>query len=200
MNLQNKIWFKDIGLPKYFCDIVLKHGLNKEILEGLTQGVEDNPTKKNLIEQKKTIRNSNISWLNDQWIYNEITPFIKDANISSNWNFDVETFQDCQFTIYKNTNFYDWHMDMTSKAHTHGPYVGKLRKLSMSILLNDPSEFEGGNLQFDYKENNNRITEFRFFKQGSCVVFPSFLWHRVTPVTRGVRYSLVIWVLGKPFK
>ena len=85
---------------------------------------------------------------------------------------------------------------------------GKIRKLSVTVSLNDPSEYDGGNLEFDFRNDfdfdRNRkhkikeCTEIR--PRGSIIIFPSFVWHRVNPVTRGTRYSLVMWNLGWPFK
>ena len=88
---------------------------------------------------------------------------------------------------------------------------GKIRKLSMTISLNDGTEYDGGQLQFDYKNvsfdewtnekiESSKVACHQIFKKGSIVVFPSFLWHRVTPVTRGTRYSLVAWNWGWPFQ
>jgi PKHD-type hydroxylase len=75
----------------------------------------------------------------------------------------------------------------------------------MSILLNDGSEFKGGNLEFDFRDTNDikdnkPLTFLNARKKGTLVVFPSFIWHRVTPVTFGTRYSLVMWSLGKPYR
>ena len=77
----------------------------------------------------------------------------------------------------------------------------------MTISLSDPSEYEGGNLEFDFrnqvdweldkKAKIHSCDEIR--PRGSIIIFPSFVWHRVAPVTRGTRYSLVLWSLGDPF-
>lgn len=79
---------------------------------------------------------------------------------------------------------------------------GKTRKLSVTISLNDPNEYEGGNLQFDLgphrPDRYHTCTEIR--PKGSVIVFPSHVHHQVTPVTSGTRYSLVCWNLGPPFK
>jgi hypothetical protein len=85
---------------------------------------------------------------------------------------------------------------------------GKIRKLSMTCQLTDGSEYSGGELQFDCRnydphmrdEDRHLITVKEILPKGSIVVFPSFVWHRVQPVTRGTRYSLVVWNLGYPFK
>jgi PKHD-type hydroxylase len=80
--------------------------------------------------------------------------------------------------------------------------IGKIRKISVTISLNDPSEYDGGNLEFDLgphrPDRYHTCTEIR--PKGSIIVFPSHVHHQVTPVTRGTRYSLVCWSLGAPFK
>lgn len=82
-------------------------------------------------------------------------------------------------------------------------YIGKIRKLSVTISLSDPKDYDGGNLKFDFGPHAEKQ---RFFTceeirpKGSVIVFPSHIYHQVTPVTRGTRYSLVAWNLGKPFK
>ena len=80
--------------------------------------------------------------------------------------------------------------------------VGKIRKLSVTISLNDPKEYTGGNLRFDLgthrTDRYHLCTEIR--PQGSIIVFPSHIQHQVTPVKTGTRYSLVAWNLGAPFR
>jgi PKHD-type hydroxylase len=82
----------------------------------------------------------------------------------------------------------------------HGQ-MGKIRKLSVTINLTNPKHYKGGNLKFDLGPHTDKrfhtCTEIR--PRGSIIVFPSHLFHQVTPVTEGTRYSLVIWSLGRPF-
>lgn len=90
-----------------------------------------------------------------------------------------------------------------NQSTTENPnLVGKIRKLSVTVSLNDPSEYKGGNLKFDLgphgKNRYHTCTEIR--PRGSIIVFPSHIYHQVTPVTKGTRYSLVAWNLGKPFR
>ena len=81
-------------------------------------------------------------------------------------------------------------------------YINRIRKLSVTVNLNSGEEYDGGNLKFDYgphaHERFAELTQARV--QGSVIVFPSYQYHCVTPVTRGTRYSLVLWSLGAPFK
>ena len=154
--------------------------------------------------QKK--RDSNIVWMNDRWIYKEIQPYVHQANKNAGWNFDWDFSESCQFTIYKKGQYYDWHCDSWDKPYVEeGPTKGKIRKLSVTVSLTDPKEYKGGELEFDLrnldpdkKPNIRACTE--ILPKGSLVVFPSFVWHRVKPVTKGVRHSLVIWNLGYPFR
>ena len=96
-----------------------------------------------------------------------------------------------QFTEYPKGGFYDWHMD----AEVNCQFEPPVRKLSMTILLSNPSEFEGGALEFMTEGNTppNLI-------QGQAIFFCSLLRHRVNKVKKGVRRSLVMWFGGTPFK
>lgn len=103
------------------------------------------------------------------------------------------------------TPYLDQYGEMVPDDHhltTNPNFIGKIRKLSCTISLNDPSEYDGGNLKFDLGPHRTdryyECTEIR--KRGSIIVFPSHLYHQVTPVTRGTRYSLVCWNLGNPFR
>jgi len=96
-----------------------------------------------------------------------------------------------QFTEYPKGGFYDWHMD----ADTSGKFEPPVRKISMTILLSDPSEFEGGGLEFGSKGvKPSQLV------QGQAVYFCSFIRHRVAKVKKGIRRSLVMWFGGPPFK
>ena len=95
-----------------------------------------------------------------------------------------------QFTHYPVGGFYDWHMD----NEILGKHQPPVRKISMTLLLSDPSTFDGGELEFMHKGKKAKL------KQGQAIFFASWLQHRVKPVTRGERSSLVMWFGGPPFK
>ena len=138
-------------------------------------------------------RTTTISWIpfkEMQPMYSDINNFIQKANLNHFGFGDVRITEQAQFTEYPEGGFYDWHMD-TDVNMQHEPPV---RKISMTLLLNDPSEFEGGDLEL------MAPGKFAELKQGHAIIFASFLNHRVAPVTRGVRQSLVMWFGGKPFK
>ena len=102
----------------------------------------------------------------------------------------------------------DWHCDSWNKPYEKGNTKGKIRKLSMTCQLTDGSEYDGGELEFDFRQYEPPMRDEsihlkqakEILAKGSIIVFPSFVWHRVKPVTKGVRYSLVMWNLGYPFK
>ena len=83
-----------------------------------------------------------------------------------------------------------------------------IRKLSVTCQLTDGSEYKGGELEFDFRNYDPQMRDetkhlrkaTEILPRGSVIVFPSFLWHRVKPVTKGVRYSLVLWNVGYPYK
>jgi PKHD-type hydroxylase len=226
----------DLGLTK--MDETLKEG---KPIYGRTGGrVEKqsmpnaNPQNERTLEEIKAtnesvyIRDSKISWLNDQWIYDLVWPLIKEANIKAGWNWDIDYAESLQFSVYDNDQFYGWHSDgdsdhngkyrryifgITGNAKNHeelprgyatdSRYIGKIRKISMTVNLDSPNSYEGGNLKFDFGphsqgERFHECDEIR--PQGSMIVFPSFTPHCVTPVTKGTRHSLVMWCLGSPFR
>ena len=123
-------------------------------------------------------------------LYKTLDSFIQKANFNHFGFEDVRITENAQFTEYPEGGFYDWHMDCDVNM-AHEPPV---RKISMTLLLNHPSEFEGGHLELMAPGRYKELT------QGSAVCFASFLNHRVNKVTRGVRQSLVVWFGGKPFK
>ena len=210
MNISNYYWYFKSAIPPKICDDIIKYGLSKSEAMARTGGYENRDLSKNEIKNIKRKRNSDLVWLNDTWIYKELQPYIHIANKKAGWNFDWDRSEACQFTKYKLNQFYDWHSDSWDKAY-HKPDTldhGKIRKLSMTCQLTDGSEYEGGELEFDFRNYNPHMRkESKHLKQakeilpkGSIIVFPSFVWHRVKPVTKGTRYSLVMWNLGYPFK
>lgn len=96
-----------------------------------------------------------------------------------------------QFTEYPKGGFYDWHMDAEVNCRFEPP----VRKISMTVLLSHPSEFEGGDLEF--MTEGNKPPQ---LLQGQAIFFCSLLRHRVAKVKKGVRRSLVMWFGGPPFK
>jgi len=143
------------------------------------------------VDTKK--RTTTISWIpfkEMQPMYNQINEFIQKANRNHFGFGDIQITEQAQFTEYPEGGFYDWHMD-TDVNMKHEPPV---RKISMTLLLSPENQFEGGDLELMAPGKRVKL------KQGHAIIFASFLNHRVAPVIRGVRQSLVMWFGGKPFK
>ncbi len=121
----------------------------------------------------------------------------------SGWNYDIEFIESIQLSHYFEGHFYDWHVDsfVNPAIENNKPYN---RKVSLTVFLNNPDEYEGGEFDLETRGPNTDWSKERFDKfklpKGSVIVFPSHMWHRVRPVTSGVRKSLVIWIQGPPFK
>ncbi len=123
-------------------------------------------------------------------LYKTLDSFIQKANLN-HFGFDnVRITEQAQFTEYPVGGFYDWHMDCDTNM-AHEPPV---RKISMTLLLNNPSDFEGGDLELGGPASYKKL------EQGHATCFASFINHRVRPVTKGVRQSLVVWFGGTPFR
>jgi len=129
---------------------------------------------------------------NQSFVYDAIWPVMQDANRHAEWGFEIDSAEYYQISKYEVGDFYTTHIDSLGTQGT--AYIdktpglefldGKTRKLSMSLILND--DYEGGHLDvFQVGRMNSR--------KGSLIFFPSFLPHEVTPITKGTRYSLVMW-------
>jgi PKHD-type hydroxylase len=139
------------------------------------------------------VRKSNIKWIphdeNSLWLYDRIQTMVLEAN--EIWQFQLNSIIDSiQYTeYYDNGGHYGWHMDI-------GPHPINHRKISITIQLSNPDEYEGGDLEL--WTGIGQVLAPR--SQGCAVLFPSFIQHRVTPVTKGTRKSLVLWVGGGSYK
>jgi PKHD-type hydroxylase len=123
-----------------------------------------------------------------QWLFRRITDIVNGAN-AQHFGFDltdlIEGFQLSRYVAP--SGHYGWHVDLTHR--------NLIRKLSLSVQLSDGDEYEGGDLELS---STSRIVAPR--QIGTAILFPSWTSHRVTPVTEGVRHSLVSWVTGPPFR
>ena len=143
------------------------------------------------------IRRTDVAWLglnsDTAWLWEKITDVI--ANINSEYfKFDLTgCYEPIQLGVYSanDNGHYDWHIDSSNKD------IRVPRKLSMSLILSDPSEYEGGQLQIKFDNDNIKTLD---CPKGRAWFFSSHTLHRVTPVTKGIRRSLVLWVGGPEFK
>ncbi len=148
---------------------------------------------------RDSVRKSKISWLADQYLIEQLFYSVDLCN-KHNWNYDLDGCGDIQYGIYSDGGHYDWHVDIEEELpNINGKYL--MRKLSMTIWLNDPDEYEGGEFDLEVKGPHRglRYDTFKLSK-GSIIIFPSYMWHRVRPVTSGERKSLVTWFRGPPLR
>ena len=171
------------------CQIIINAG-RKEPKQNASVGGKDG-IKGGVIDTKT--RTSHISWIPFKKMpemYKDIERIMKKTN-GNHFGFDGVTLTEyAQYTEYPEGGFYDWHIDNDVNC-AHEPPV---RKISMTCLLSPESEFEGGDLELMAEGKVAKI------KQGHAVFFASFVRHRVKPVIRGNRKSLVMWFGGPPFK
>ena len=144
------------------------------------------------IVETKT-RTSHISWIPFKKMtemYKQLELVMKQTN-GNHFGFDnMQITEMAQYTEYPKGGFYDWHTDNDVNCANEPP----VRKISMTCLLSPEHEFEGGDLQLMKEDKIAKL------KQGHAIFFASFIRHRVAPVTRGNRKSLVMWFGGTPFK
>ena len=155
--------------------------------------------------ENKKRRKSKVAWVEEQWVYDLINPFMAEANEKSGWNFDITSSESPQLTKYEKDDFFGWHIDGYSDSLStydlpKNKFLDKnVRKVSMTILLID--DYEGGNFEFGFFNSGEvSVSKPKFSTRGSIIFFPSFINHQVTPVTEGTRYSLVAWFLGPHFR
>lgn len=196
MIVNHHYWYFKQALSQSFVDMIIK----------ICEKEKKNEAKVNVDNANvdKSKRDCIVSWTNNQQIYDIINPFINRANQNAGWNFQIDWNEDCQYTIYNKSQFYGYHTDTFTKPYESEKetFNGKIRKLSMTVQLTDQSEYEGGDFYFKYLTTKGVVEE-KVDKAkgvGTIIIFPSFMWHQVTPVTKGTRKSLVCWSIGYPFK
>jgi len=168
------------AFTKEECEKIIQIAKEKGLTKGTTIG-------------KSNFRKSKISWLYSsddmEWVFRRVTDIILNLN-ERFFGFDIFGLNEgFQFTNYK------------APSDKYGKHVDRalnmlVRKLSVSIQLTDPKEYEGGELYL-YDSNEGQLMD---KKQGTLIMFPSYVVHEVMPVTKGERNSLVTWVTGNQFK
>lgn len=142
----------------------------------------------------ETVRITDLAWIEHgpetQKFYERLAQIVQRLNTDF-YRFDLTGLENLQYTIYdgRQGGHYDWHIDFGHKNF-------KPRKISLSVQLSDPADYEGCELQFQIDSQPVSAPRSR----GTVIAFPSFFLHRVTPVTRGVRKSLVLWATGPDFR
>ena len=145
-------------------------------------------------ERAPEARNSTIALFPPEprhaWMVERIAGVVNQVN-REHWGFELVGSERLQFSAYGAGEYYDWHVDLGARP----PFSN--RKVSVSVQLNDPSEYDGGELEISVGTHNRIASR----DKGSVILFPAYALHRVLPITRGIRYSLVAWIVGaQPFR
>ena len=177
-----------------------ERGFTKDELKIIEKGLEQVEIQKatTLGKQSDSIRISRVKWIPQDdywsWMYSRLENMIEEAN-DQLWQFELISMpEQIQFTEYHadEKGHYNWHQDL-------GPGIASGRKVSVTVQLSSSEEYEGGELQIT--QGGPHDLAFTAPKSaGSVTIFPSYMMHRVTPVTKGIRKSFVLWVGGIPFK
>ncbi len=142
------------------------------------------------------VRDSDITWLHhdDQthWIHDRIAGITAKIN-HEKFNLDLDGLDGLQYSKYALNQHYNWHTD------GHGTNVINHRKLSMSLMLSHPEEYEGGELLLNSTGDADKCAALKL-KRGDIVFFYSFVPHKVAPVTKGERLALVTWAMGPKYR
>lgn len=185
IDVLNWYWFQ-YGFSNEEIDRVHEVASEFEYSDATTLG-EEGPNEE--------IRKSRIKWISNAspsatWIYDKIMDQIRIAN-ENLWNFDlISSSENIQYTEYhEGGGHYGYHVDI-------GPGAASHRKVSIVVQLSDPSEYAGGEFEILRGMNPEQLPKNR----GAVILFPSYILHRVKPVTSGTRKSLVLWVGGSPFR
>ena len=135
-------------------------------------------------------------------MYDLLCPFVHTANESAGWKYDLDWFESVQIARYKKNQHYSWHTDGAGDhfgAYPDGNSKGKVRKISLVACLSNG--YVGGDLELalQEQEKENEIL-YPEIKVGDVIVFPSYVFHRSTSISKGTKYSAAMWWLGPPFK
>jgi len=185
---------KDINMAEYYF---FRKSFNDEEIAEIVKLAEKYPKEtagtgqgKNAITGKDEVRKSSVRWLHNfpEWVYERLFECVNEAN-DALWDFSLTCANEViQYTEYPpDGGHYDWHMDCG-----HG--IQQKRKISITVQLND--DYDGGELEIWRGQKPVQALK----KKGTVVVFPSYMMHRVAPVTKGTRNSLVLWIGGEHYR
>lgn len=188
------------NIPGFLADFDIDNILNNiEYLKTYPSKIVTTKESNQESSQIKKVRSSDIKWIPQAppwlWLYQRIHDYVINSN-NLLWNFTLSHMdEEIQYSEYNSSQngHYDWHIDMGIEKYS-------TRKLSIIVQLSSPKEYEGGDVEFftggDLSKPKSKISK----EMGSITIFPSYMLHRVTPVTKGVRKSLAFWVGGTQFR
>ena len=204
--LTNHFWYMPDAFSQEECDYLERKGeqaFNTHPIDGFHFG--EDPSK----------RSSSISWVHDDFAMNLVDQIGNTANVDAGWMFHLIRPEAIQYTLYEKGDEYAWHTDghqdqyaakhlveksidpMPLNKTTNPLLAGLVRKVSLTVNLSFPEDYEDGTLELHF---HNQTHVFDQCPRGSAIAFPSFIHHRVAPVTNGIRKTAVMWLNGPPLR
>ena len=196
---------KNLGKQYVFADLTedILESVNSESLYKQLQFNQGRISKDNMGLAKdiavggapsREIRQGKVAWIVSEDLKQVFFDTVQEINIAAKWHLNITSMSDIQYGVYNVGDFYDWHIDQKT-----GPNEGDVRKISMTCFLNE--DYEGGELDIELNKPDWKGGRYESFKEkpGSIIFFHSDAWHRVRPVTSGVRRSLVAWFFGPAY-
>ena len=175
--MPHRYYYRDQAVSEKDCDEFIAKYKNAKFDEGLIDEADKN------IDYRK----AKVHWLgNNDLIVRALWSYVLEMNYSF-WKLNLEGYQSVQLTKYDDGCYYGWHKDELYNSDTP-------RKLSAVLQLSKPEDYKGCELQLFNGESEPE--ELPIKKQGSLIMFKADEWHRVTKLTEGARYSLVMWITG----
>jgi len=173
-------------LYQIWPSILTSHQIDKIINLAERQTVE-NARIFSSADTMQGIRSCTVRWIEDEWLQALLWPYVKDAN-ERGFGIDVDNQAEMQLTEYtaEQNAHYDWHHDVQWNGQSDLD-----RKISITVQLSEAHDYEGGDFEFDELKTN---ADFR--SKGTVLVFPSYLRHKIHPITSGTRRALVAWFFG----
>lgn len=173
------------AIPKALCDYIIK---TTPWDKGFAAQLSDDNVD---LFVDDGIRKTNVAFLPQlSTVGCILQSYLRTANVLADWNFDIDKIEDIQVGCYPTGGHYDWHIDSFVPNSD-----GHQRKISAVAFLSDPATYEGGVFELEVAPDiPERIP------QGSIIVFPSVLKHRVTAVEYGIRFSAACWATGPAFR
>jgi PKHD-type hydroxylase len=179
-----RYYYKASAASEKDCDDLLKFAETLNFEEGLVGGESS-------LEEGKKQRKAHVHWLEGNSLFVRLVwSYILEFN--THFKLNITGYESPQLTKYKGTGYYNWHQDIDYNSVP----TPSNRKLSAVLQLSKPEDYKGCELQlFDGKKEPDVLP---IANQGDLIVFRSTEWHRITPITKGSRYSLVLWATGTP--
>jgi PKHD-type hydroxylase len=185
-----------------FGNPLVKFKLNDHDLLIIKNAIAENNLEKGKASNQD-LRSCKIKWIENSNLRSLLLSLCHQANVNAEWNLQILGGEGLQYTVYNEGDHYDWHVDAQGLLRSQMTGVcpdTPIRKISLTIFLNDPEEYEGGELELELfgplaKERSVKFKE----PKGTVIFFPSDTWHKVNLITSGTRKSLVTWFGGGPY-